>query len=94
MVLRKRLDFGFNDFQIKHFHCHIPDWLRCSTILSVLGLPFPHGFVSGNSRATSEWVTHPRIALTRTPLTSKFRWNPKPVSSQKALYYREESMYI
>ncbi|RXH86888.1 hypothetical protein DVH24_022161 [Malus domestica] len=29
-----------------------------STILSVLGLPFPHGFVFGNSRATSQY---PRI---------------------------------
>ncbi|RXH71611.1 hypothetical protein DVH24_025112 [Malus domestica] len=27
-------------------------------ILSTLGLPFPHGFVFGNSRATSQWVTH------------------------------------
>ncbi|RXH87362.1 hypothetical protein DVH24_034262 [Malus domestica] len=34
-----------------------------STILSALGLPFPHGFVFGNSRATSEWVTHPGNAL-------------------------------
>ncbi|RXH81335.1 hypothetical protein DVH24_006160 [Malus domestica] len=34
-----------------------------STILSALGLPFPHGFVFGNSRATSQWVTHPGIAL-------------------------------
>ena len=34
-----------------------------STILSFLGLPFPHGFVFGNSRATSQWVTHHGIAL-------------------------------
>ncbi|RXH83139.1 hypothetical protein DVH24_003637, partial [Malus domestica] len=34
-----------------------------STILSVLGLPFLHGFVFGNSRATSQWVTHPGSAL-------------------------------
>ncbi|RXH81450.1 hypothetical protein DVH24_034871 [Malus domestica] len=34
-----------------------------STILSALGLPFPHGFVFGNSRATSYWVTHHGIAL-------------------------------
>ncbi|CAN6702444.1 unnamed protein product [Malus baccata var. baccata] len=32
-------------------------------ILSVLGLPFPHGFVFGNSRATSQWVTNPESAL-------------------------------
>ncbi|RXH87147.1 hypothetical protein DVH24_028647 [Malus domestica] len=34
-----------------------------STILSALGLPFSHGFVFGNSRATSQWVTHPGSAL-------------------------------
>ncbi|RXH75267.1 hypothetical protein DVH24_029988, partial [Malus domestica] len=37
---------------------------------------------------TSKWVTHLRIALVRTRLTSEFRWNPKPVSSQKASCYR------
>ncbi|RXH73916.1 hypothetical protein DVH24_016738 [Malus domestica] len=36
---------------------------HCSTILSALGLPFPHGFIFGNSRATSQWVTHPGSAL-------------------------------
>ncbi|CAN6716001.1 unnamed protein product [Malus baccata var. baccata] len=36
---------------------------HCSTILSTLGLPFPHGFVFGKSRATSQWVTHPGSAL-------------------------------
>ncbi|CAN6697547.1 unnamed protein product [Malus baccata var. baccata] len=34
-----------------------------STILSSLGLPFRHGFVFGNSRATSQWVTHHGSAL-------------------------------
>ncbi|RXH87359.1 hypothetical protein DVH24_034259 [Malus domestica] len=34
-----------------------------STILSAFGLPFPHSFVFGNSRATSQWVTHLRSAL-------------------------------
>ncbi|KAM1271387.1 hypothetical protein ACFX2J_032211 [Malus domestica] len=34
-----------------------------STILSSLGLPFPHGFVFGNSRVTSQWITHPGNAL-------------------------------
>ncbi|CAN6586140.1 unnamed protein product [Malus baccata var. baccata] len=34
-----------------------------STILSALGLPFAHGFVFGNSRATSQWVTHLGSAL-------------------------------
>ncbi|RXH75266.1 hypothetical protein DVH24_029987 [Malus domestica] len=37
---------------------------------------------------TSKWVTHLRIALVRTRLTSEFRWNPKPVSSQKASCHR------
>ncbi|CAL9019638.1 unnamed protein product, partial [Prunus brigantina] len=37
---------------------------KVSTILSALGPPLcPHGFVSGSSRATSQWVTHPKIAL-------------------------------
>ncbi|KAI5325826.1 hypothetical protein L3X38_034900 [Prunus dulcis] len=40
------------------------DQLHCSTILSALGPPLcPHDFVSGSSRATSQWVTHPGIAL-------------------------------
>ncbi|CAL2264223.1 unnamed protein product [Prunus armeniaca] len=32
----------------------------------------PHGFVSGNSQETSQWVTHPGIALPQTRLTSEF----------------------
>ncbi|KAM1038134.1 hypothetical protein ACFX2C_032863 [Malus domestica] len=56
---------------------HFPSPLyHHSMILSALGLLFPHGFVFGNSRATSQWVTHPG-------LTSEFLWNPKSVSSQK-----------
>ncbi|KAM1329370.1 hypothetical protein ACFX2F_013549 [Malus domestica] len=43
----------------------------------------PQGFVSGNSHENFQWVTHQRIALVRTRLTSEFRWNPKLVSSQK-----------
>ncbi|CAL9016632.1 unnamed protein product, partial [Prunus brigantina] len=47
------------------------DRLRHSTIFSALGPPLcPHGFVSGNSRATSQWVTYPGIALAPTRLTS------------------------
>ncbi|RXH83161.1 hypothetical protein DVH24_003659 [Malus domestica] len=34
-----------------------------STIVFALGLPFPHGFVFGNSRVTSQWVTHLGSAL-------------------------------
>ncbi|CAL8074016.1 unnamed protein product [Prunus armeniaca] len=66
-------------------HCLIPScfmtcggvtsWnrLRRSTILSVLGPSLcPYGFVSGNSRATSQWVTHLGIALAQTRLTLEF----------------------
>ena len=43
---------------------HFPGPLHYrSTILSALGLPFPHGFVFGNSRAICQWVTHDGIAL-------------------------------
>ncbi|RXH98642.1 hypothetical protein DVH24_010967, partial [Malus domestica] len=38
---------------------------------------------------TFQWVIHHRIALARTCLTLEFRWNPKPVSSQKASCYME-----
>ncbi|CAN6576863.1 unnamed protein product [Malus baccata var. baccata] len=58
-------------------NCHIPARVHhipglfhhCSTILSVLGLPFPHDFVFGNSRATSQWVTHPGNTLASFLLT-------------------------
>ncbi|CAL8083166.1 unnamed protein product [Prunus armeniaca] len=49
------------------------DRLRRSTILSALDPSLsPHGFVSRSSRATSQWVTHPEIALAPTRLTSEF----------------------
>ncbi|KAI5317159.1 hypothetical protein L3X38_036866 [Prunus dulcis] len=61
------------------------DQLRRSTILSALGPHLcPHGFVSGNSRATSQWVTHPGIALAPNSLNFGVRTTLKPVSSQKA----------
>ncbi|KAI5311918.1 hypothetical protein L3X38_041091 [Prunus dulcis] len=61
------------------------DQLRRSTILSALGSPLcPHGFVSGSSRATSQWVTHPGIALAPNSLNFGVPMTPKPVSSQKA----------
>ncbi|KAI5342675.1 hypothetical protein L3X38_010551 [Prunus dulcis] len=44
----------------------------------------PHGFVSGSSRATSQWVTHPGIALAPNSLNFGVPTTPKPVSSQKA----------
>ncbi|RXH97576.1 hypothetical protein DVH24_009901 [Malus domestica] len=72
-------------------YCHIParvhhipgPFYHRSTILFTLGLPFPHGFVFGNSRATSQWVTHPGSALASFSLNFGVR-NLKPVSSQKA----------
>ncbi|BBG94568.1 glutamate receptor 2.2 [Prunus dulcis] len=61
------------------------DRLRRSTILSALGPPLcPHGFVSGSSRATSQWVTYPGIALTPNSLNFGVPTTPKPMSSQKA----------
>ncbi|KAI5352461.1 hypothetical protein L3X38_005352 [Prunus dulcis] len=42
------------------------------------------GFVSGSSRATSQWVTHPGIALAPNSLNFGVPMTPKPVSSQKA----------
>ncbi|CAL8163871.1 unnamed protein product [Prunus armeniaca] len=66
-------------------HVTSRDRLRRSTILSALGPPLcPHGFVSGNSRATSQWVTHPEIALAPNSLNFGVSMTPKPVSSQKA----------
>ena len=49
-------------------------------ILSVLGLPFPHGFVFGNSRATSQWVTHHGIALA--PFSLNFGVPMEPEASE------------
>ncbi|KAB2620223.1 S ribonuclease [Pyrus ussuriensis x Pyrus communis] len=51
-----------------------------STILSALGLPFPHGFVFGNSRATSQWVTHHGIALA--PFSLNFGVPTEPEASE------------
>ncbi|CAN6711205.1 unnamed protein product [Malus baccata var. baccata] len=48
-----------------------------STILSALGLPFPHGFVFGNSRATSQWVTHTGSALASFSLNFKVPTEPE-----------------
>ncbi|KAI5349808.1 hypothetical protein L3X38_002697 [Prunus dulcis] len=52
--------------------------LRRSTILSALGPPLcPHGFVSRSSRATSQWVTHPGIALAPNSLNFRVPTTPK-----------------
>ncbi|KAI5320116.1 hypothetical protein L3X38_039824 [Prunus dulcis] len=66
--------------------CVSGDKLRRSMILSALGPIFYHyGFVSGSSRATSQWVTHPGITLTLNLLNFEVPMTPKPVSSQNAL---------
>ncbi|KAI5334153.1 hypothetical protein L3X38_024286 [Prunus dulcis] len=71
------------------------DRLRRSTILSALGpLLCPHGFVSGNSRATSQWVTHPGIALAPNSLNFGVPKTPKPVSSQKASCWMDAGVHI
>ncbi|KAI5336761.1 hypothetical protein L3X38_016029 [Prunus dulcis] len=61
------------------------DQLRRSTILSALGPPLcPHRFVSGSTRATSQWVTHYRIALALNSLNFGVPTTLKSVSSQNA----------
>ncbi|CAN6677751.1 unnamed protein product [Malus baccata var. baccata] len=59
--------------------------LHHSTILSALG---PDQALTilflGTHTRTSQWVTHPGIALAQTRLTSKFRWNPKWEYTYKA----------
>ncbi|KAM1164354.1 hypothetical protein ACFX13_024525 [Malus domestica] len=65
---------------------HFPDpFHRRSTILSPLGLPFPHGFVFGNSRATSQWVTHPRSALASFSLNFGVPTEPEASELTKSL---------
>ncbi|KAM1911880.1 hypothetical protein ACFX14_000002 [Malus domestica] len=74
-------------------NCHIPAQARTTslaqlqrnTILSALGLEHTVTVLfMGIDTRTSLWVTHPWNALAQTRLTSEFRWNLKPVSSQKA----------
>ncbi|ONI12409.1 hypothetical protein PRUPE_4G163000 [Prunus persica] len=56
------------------------DMVSGSTILSSLGPPLcPHGFVFGSSRATSQWVTHPGIALAPNSLNFGVPTTPKPL---------------
>ncbi|KAI5347550.1 hypothetical protein L3X38_000437 [Prunus dulcis] len=67
------------------FYVTSKDRLCRSTILSALGPPLcPHGFVSGSSRATSQWVIHPGIALAPNSLNFEVPTTAKLVSSQKA----------
>ncbi|RXH78761.1 hypothetical protein DVH24_002279, partial [Malus domestica] len=77
----------------KLLSCHIPSWapttswvqLGRSTILSTLDPDHALTvlFLETHKR-TSQWVTYHGIALARTRLTSKFRWNPKPEYTYKA----------
>ncbi|XP_050105265.1 uncharacterized protein LOC126584938 [Malus sylvestris] len=87
--------FQISRTKLGSYVCHILDRLRRSTILSALG-PDHTLMVSflGIYARTSQWVIHHVIALARTRLISKFRWNPKPVSSQNASCYMEVGMYI
>ncbi|KAI5323853.1 hypothetical protein L3X38_032926 [Prunus dulcis] len=78
---------GHHDNTWPHSIMHVTprDQLCRSTILSALGPPSgPHGFISGSSRPTSQWVTHPGIALAPNSLNFGVPTTPKPVSSQKA----------
>ncbi|KAL6128312.1 hypothetical protein ACLB2K_071667 [Fragaria x ananassa] len=60
------------------------DPFRRNTILSALGPPALTVLFLGAHRATSQWVTHPGIALGSACLTSEFSSPPKPLSSHKA----------
>ncbi|CAN6683873.1 unnamed protein product [Malus baccata var. baccata] len=63
---------------------------RRSMILSALGPGHALTILFlGTHTRTSQWVTHPMIALVLTRLTLEFRWNSKPVSSQKASCYMD-----
>ncbi|RXH73769.1 hypothetical protein DVH24_016591 [Malus domestica] len=66
-----------------------------STILSALGLPFPHGFVFGNSRANSQWVTHPGSALTSFSLNFGVPTEPEASELPKNLVLgRDENIHL
>ncbi|KAM2657000.1 hypothetical protein EV1_012422 [Malus domestica] len=76
--------------------CHILGQLyHCSTILSALGLPFPHGFVFGNSRVTSQWVTHPGSALASFSLNFGVPMEPEASELPKGLVLgRDENIHL
>ncbi|RXH92570.1 hypothetical protein DVH24_033466 [Malus domestica] len=72
-----------------HIHARAPTTSQArlyhSMILSVFGSDHTLTVLfMGTHTRISQWVTHPGIALARTRLTSKFLWNPKSMSSQKA----------
>ncbi|KAM0976362.1 hypothetical protein PS2_018958 [Malus domestica] len=67
------------------FH-HIPGpFHHRSTVLSVLGLPFPHSFVFGNSRVTSQRVTHPGSALASFSINFRVPTEPEANELPKGL---------
>ncbi|KAM1736911.1 hypothetical protein ACFX12_015215 [Malus domestica] len=66
-----------------------------STILSALDLPFPHGFVFGNSRATSQWITHLGSAMTSFSLNFKVPTEPEASELPKCLVLgRDENIHL
>ncbi|RXH83286.1 hypothetical protein DVH24_005539 [Malus domestica] len=66
-----------------------------SMILSALGLPFPHGFIFGNSRATSQWVTHPGSALASFSLNFEVPTEPEVSELPKGLVIdRDENIHL
>ncbi|CAN6720825.1 unnamed protein product [Malus baccata var. baccata] len=75
---------------------HFPGLLHHrSTILSALGLPFPHGLIFGNSRATSQWVTHPRSALASFSLNFGVPTEPEANELPKGLMLgRDENIHL
>ncbi|CAN6561019.1 unnamed protein product [Malus baccata var. baccata] len=65
------------------------------TILSALGLSFPHGFVFGNSRATSQWVTHHGSALATFSLNFRVPTELKASELSKCLVLgRDENIHL
>ncbi|RXI01233.1 hypothetical protein DVH24_001467, partial [Malus domestica] len=52
---------------------------------TILPRPRPYGFVSGNSRVTSQWVTHPGSALTSFSLNFRVLTEPEASELPKGL---------
>ncbi|CAN6691471.1 unnamed protein product [Malus baccata var. baccata] len=75
---------------------HFPGQLHHrSTILSALDLRFPHGFVFGNSRVTSQWVTHPGNALASFSLNFGVPTEPEASELPKGLVLdRDENIHL
>ncbi|RXH92077.1 hypothetical protein DVH24_021100, partial [Malus domestica] len=86
---------NFNCHILTRAH-HIPSpFHHRSTILSALGLPFHHDFVFGNSRVTSQWVTHPGSALASFSLNFGVPTEPEANELPKSLVLgRDENIHI